>query len=230
MTRQLPLPLGPRPSYRLADFIAGANRAIIDALHTQRSGTTQELLYIAGAPRSGRTHLLIGQCEACEELGLRSVYLPLREHTTLAPAMLEGLESQDLLAIDDVDAIAGIDAWEQALFGLFNRARSLATRMLFSAASGPAVLPIALPDLRSRLSWGLSYQVQPLDDTDRAQLLASLTAHRGLDLPDEVARYLLLRAPRDNAGLLGLIERLDRDSLAAQRRLTIPFVRERLLH
>lgn len=138
------------------------------------------------------------------------------------------MEQLDLVAVDDVQAIAGDADWEAALFGLFNRCRDRGTRMVFSADRGPASLPIVLADLRSRLAWGLTLAIQPLDDRGRLELLRSLARRHALDLPDEVARYLLERTSRHPNDLVETVNRLDHASLAAQRRLTIPFVRDHL--
>lgn len=228
MTRQLPLALALRHAPSLRDFVPGTNQVVVDALRRSLDGDGETLLYLFGPQGSGRSHLLLGQCAAAQGLGLRCAYLPLAARTELAPQMLDGLEDLDLVAADDVEALAGDAAWEQALFGLFNRCRDRGTRLLFSADRGPAALPLQLADLRSRLAWGLTLGLRPLDDAGRRALLETLATRRALDLGDEVTRYLMERGPRDPGRLVALIERLDRDSLAEQRRLTIPFVRDLL--
>jgi len=228
MNRQLPLALGLQHAPSLADFIVGRNQAVIDALQRALHGRGEQVMYLFGPAGCGLTHLLLGQCAAAEARGLHCAYLPLAERAALAPEMLEGLETLDLVAVDDVQLIAADPAWERALFGLFNRCRERGTRLLFSADRGPAALPIALPDLRSRLAWGLTLSLQPLDDQGRLALLRSLAARRALQLPEEVARYLLERGPRQPSELVATIDRLDKASLASQRRLTVPFVRETL--
>ena len=228
MTAQLPLALDLRHAPGLDDFVVGRNRELLEQLRRALDGDGERLIFISGPPGSGRSHLLLGQCNAAEQSGLRSVYLPLREKLSLMPVMLEGLEQFDLLAIDDVDAIAGDDDWENALFNLFNRCRDNHRRLLFSAAGGPAALPIRLPDLRSRLSWGLTIALHGLDDDGRRQLLQVLAERRAMRLPDDVARYLLERASRHPRDLVELVARLDRASLAEKRHLTIPFVRNYL--
>ncbi len=228
MNRQLPLGLELRRPTRLDDYIAGDDGQVLALLAAQRDGSGEAQLYLVGPPHSGRSHLLMGQCAAAREAGLEPVYLPAAEHAQLAPEMLEGLERFDLIAIDDVDALAGHAGWEQALFGLYNRTRDRGGRLLFAAAAAASQAGFTLPDLRTRLGWGLSYRLKPLDDTQRERLLRQFAARRGLELPPEVARYLLTRCPRDTGELHALIERLDRESLAEQRRLSIPFVRERL--
>ena len=228
MTVQLPLALGLRHAPSLDDFIVGRNQAVIDALQRSLAGVGEPVLYLSGPSGSGRSHLLMGQCAAAERDARRCAYLPLAERHTLAPEMLDGLETLDLVAVDDVQRIAGDGTWEEALFGLFNRCRDLGTRMLFSADRGPAALPLLLPDLRSRLAWGLTLVLQPLDDQGRLALLKSLAARHALKMPEDVARYLLERTPRHPADLAEMVSRLDRASLAEQRRLTIPFVRDSL--
>lgn len=228
MSRQLPLALGLQHMPGLDDFIVGRNQVAIDALHHALDTTGETLLYLFGPAGCGRSHLLLGQCAAAERRGLRCAFLPLAERAALAPQMLEGLETLDLVAVDDIHTIAGDPDWEEALFALFNRCRDQATRMLFSADRGPAALPLQLPDLRSRLAWGLSLSLQPLDDAGRLQLLQSLAARRALKLPDDVARYLLERTPRHPRDLVDTVARLDQASLAEKRRLTIPFVRDSL--
>lgn len=228
MTAQLPLGLELRTPTRLEDFVAGDEGQVISLLARQRTGDGEAQLYLTGPRCSGRSHLLLGQCAAARDQGLQVVYLPAAGHSELAPEMLEGLEAYDLLAVDDVDALAGLPAWERALFNLYNKARQQGSRMLFSATLPAASSGFELADLRTRLGWGLTYRLKPLNDTQRSTLLQGLAERRGLVLPDEVAEYLLARCPRDPCSLLALIDRLDRDSLAEQRRLSIPFVRQRI--
>lgn len=223
----MPLALQLQHAPSLDDFVTGANQVVIDALKRSLEGGGEALLYLSGPSGCGRSHLLAGQCALGERRGLRCVYLPL-EQAELSPDVLQGLEQLDLVAVDDVQAIAGDADWEAALFGLFNRCRDRGTRMVFSADRGPASLPIVLADLRSRLAWGLTLAIQPLDDRGRLELLRSLARRHALDLPDEVARYLLERTSRHPNDLVETVNRLDHASLAAQRRLTIPFVRDHL--
>lgn len=228
MTRQLPLALGLQHAPGLDDFIVGHNQAVIDALRHSLEADGESILYLFGPAGCGRSHLLLGQCAAAEQRGLRCAYLSLADHARLAPEMLEGLENLDLVAVDDIQAIAADRVWEEALFALFNRCRDLGTRMLFSADCGPGALPLQLPDLRSRLAWGLTLSLHALDDAGRLDLLQSLARRCALKLPDDVARYLLDRTPRHPGDLVDTIARLDKASLAEKRRLTIPFVRDSL--
>ena len=133
-----------------------------------------------------------------------------------------------MLCVDDADAVAGDLAWERALFRLFNDAAELRTRLIFAAAAPPRQPAWALEDWRSRAAACVVYQLRELDDEGRIEALRLRAAQRGLQLPHETSEYLLKRLPRDLRSLFGILDQLDEASLAAQRRLTIPFIRDAL--
>lgn len=219
--QQLPLRIGLRDNATFANFYAGPNAGLVHALQQ----AVEPFIYISGTPGSGRSHLLQAACNAVSESGELAAYLPLEECMQMSPQMLEGMEQMALVAIDNLELLVGDEAWEQALFHLYNRTRDVGHRIVVAANAAPATLGIALPDLLSRLGWGPVYQLQPLDDGEKSQALIMRAAQRGMELPAEVADYLLNHASRDMHDLLVLLDRLDEGSLAAQRKLTIPFVR-----
>jgi DnaA family protein len=139
--------------------------------------------------------------------------------------VFEGLEQLELVCLDDVDAIAGDVFWEHALFDLFNRLRDAGRTLLVTASRRPDESGFGLPDLVSRLGWGVCYVLKPMPEADIMAALAYRARGRGLELPVETAQYLLRRFPRDLPTLFSLFETLDIASLVEQRRLTIPFVR-----
>ncbi len=228
MKRQLPLDIGFPREYRLADFVPGQNPQALAAVQACADGGGEPYVYVWGIAGSGKTHLLLGACAELEHSGGRSLYLDLQRHDSLQPEMLEGLEYLHLLALDNVHQIAAQAEWETALFHLYNRMRDAGSRLLASADAPAARLPIQLADLRSRLQWGPVFQLQPLDDAARLKLLHTSAAARGMSLPEETARYILNHCPRDNHSLEELLDRIDRESLAEQRRPTIPFVSQLL--
>ena len=224
MAEQLPLRLALDDQARFDSFHPGPNREVVAHLRALARGEVAGPVYLWGAPGSGRTHLLQATCRATAKGGGTVLYLPLGERDRPPPEALEGLERLALLAIDDIDAVAGDRAWEEALFHLYNRCREGGARLLVSGPAAPAALPLHLADLRSRLGWGLVLRLSPLSDEDKAVALVHLARLRGLDLPAETAHYLLRRCPRDMATLVRLLAALDQASLAARRALTIPFV------
>lgn len=222
---QLLLNLRPRTDARLGDFAGPAYAPVVAAAREQLAAPGG-LLFLYGEPGQGRSHLLSALCAEAESQGLSAVLLPLQELVDANPDLLTGLEAQDVLALDDLEAVAGRPAWEEALFHLFNRARLRGSRMVFSARDTPARLGLGLPDLVSRLALAPVWLMDLPDDDSRQALLEAAALRRGLILEPEVTRYLVQRAPREPGRLLALLERLDRHSLVAGRRLTIPFVRQ----
>lgn len=226
MTGQLPLGIALRDDASLENYLPGENAQLLAELTRLVAEPRAASLYIWGAPGNGRTHLLQGVCHAAAERGRPSVYLPLAQAASLDPGMLAGLEALEFLCIDDLDAVCGDAAWEEALFHLFNRVAAAGGAWVAAADRSPGTLPVRLADLGSRLAWGTSYRLKPLDDEARAQLLVERAARRGLRINPETADYLIRRSPRETGETLALLDRLDRASLAAKRRITIPFARE----
>ncbi len=224
---QLSLGMWLREGATFSNFITGQNSQLVAQLRQLGSEPSERFLYLWGSVGSGKSHLLQALCHQTTAAGRCAFYLPLSEASQLSPAMLEGLEQMALVVIDDVDAIAGEMAWEEALFHLYNRLRDCGQGVLVVAAQLPlATLALELADLHSRLAWGLVFQLQGLDDEDKRLALQQRAAGRGFELPDDVVTYLLRYYRRDVAGLFELLEQLDQASLANQRRLTIPFVKE----
>lgn len=225
MNEQLPLGLQLRPSARFSGFVPGRQHELYRQLQQVAAGDAAGPLYCWGRPGTGKTHLLQASCHHAGEHGRSAAYLSLRDAPQLAPAVLGGWESFALVCLDDIEAVAGQPVWEEALFHLYNRLHENAGALLVSAAVAPAQLPIQLPDLVSRLAAGPVYQLHPLDEADSLEAMRRRARQRGFELPEDTARYLLKRLPRDLPALMALLERLDTASLAAQRRLTVPFVK-----
>ena len=234
---QLPLSIGLRDDCRFDNYFIADNREAVAALqqHSQEPPSagsgSDPAIYVWGSAGTGKTHLLHAACHQASNHATAVAYLPLAQASMqtdqLDPAMLEGLEHLALICIDDIQAIAGQPQWETALFHLYNRIHSGSTgaRCIIAGNSSPHGMGLHMPDLISRLCWGQVLHLNVLDDEAVIAALQLRARHRGLELPEEVARFLWRHYPRDMTSLFALLERLDRDSLAAQRKLTIPFVK-----
>ena len=130
-----------------------------------------------------------------------------------------------LVIADDVERLE--PAAQQQVFAAINAAREGGAPVLAAGPRAPAGLALR-EDLRTRLAWGLVYQLRPLSDAEKAEHLLAEAGRRGLRLSGEVVRYLLTRFPRDLPSLNGVLDALDRYSLAAKRPVTLPLVREAL--
>lgn len=164
-------------------------------------------------------------CAAAELAGRSSAYLPLQAAAGRLRDALEALEGRSVVALDGVDSIAGQREDEVALFDFHNRARAAGITLLYTARQMPDGLALVLPDLRSRLSQCVRISLPVLDDLARAAVLRDRAQRRGLALDEAAIDWLLTHSERELAGLVALLDRLDRESLAAQRRVTVPFLR-----
>ncbi len=230
MPQQLSLSVNLNDDATFENFYAPAqthNAMVVQGLREQVEGRGEAFIYLWGAPGCGLTHLLQAACHQAQEMGMSVQYLPLRDLVGYAPEELFiGLEELDLICLDCLPTIAGRADWELAIFNLYNRLRERGRRLLVAAEHNPRELAIALEDLRSRLQWGITYQVHNLSDDEKQQALQLRARARGLELNDEVAQYIIQRLPRDTNELFWQLQRLDHASLAEQRKLTIPFVKK----
>jgi DnaA family protein len=224
VTSQLPLALRYPPDQRFDTFVAAPAGAIAQ-LHALCAGSN-DAIYLVGAAATGKTHLAIAACALAEAHSRTAAYLPLASAAGRLRDALDALHDRDLVALDGVDAIAGDRDDEIALFDFHNRIRDAGKALVYVARAVPTALPLALPDLRSRLSQCTHIALAPLDDAGRRTVLQLRAARRGLQLDDTAIDWLLKHVDRDLASLTALLDRLDRASLAAQRRITVPFLRQ----
>ena len=228
MNRQIPLDLRWAPHQRLDAFWPGTNTVALREVSTLVQSAGGEWVFLHGQASTGKTHLLIGACRAVVEAGDAGRYVSLSDVPAQRAGAITGIPAEGLIAVDGIERVAGDRDAERALFDLFNRARAAGARMLFAARGAPGALGIGLPDLVSRLAACIQCTLHPLDDAGRRAMLRLLAGRMGLRLDDEVLDWWFARQPRDPASTVVLLQRIDRAALAAQRRVTIPFLRELL--
>ncbi len=227
MTVQLPLAIGLRDDAAFANFYPGKNAEAVKCIKESVTGRHSEgSIFVWGGAGTGKSHLLQAVCRIATEAGFSAAYLPLAAADEFAPDILEGLEALSLVCIDDIHHVAGRPDWETALFHLYNRMFESGAQLIVAANANIPQLGIGLPDLSSRLAWGFAFHLHALDEEEKLAALRLRACQRGMQLPPEVGSYLIRRCPRDMVSLFELLERLDAATLAAQRKLTVPFVRE----
>lgn len=229
--QQLSLGVSLRDDATFANFYQSpdaGNRQVAGLLQEFSSGDQREqAIFLWGESGSGVTHLLQSVCQVAEGAGRSFQYLPLADLIEGEPeVILDGLDDLDLVCIDDLHLIEGHANWQTALFHLYNRLRDSGHQLLLGARKPPHGLSLDLADLQSRLQWGLTFQLHPLSDADKLAALRQRSRLRGFNLPEDVAQYILHRAPRNTRALFACLEQLDRASLQAQRKITIPFVKQ----
>lgn len=185
----------------------------------------KEFVWLWGSTGVGCSHLLQAACHELDARGQAVFYLSLSAWRDLTPDVLLGLEQVAVLCLDDIDEVAGIPAWEEALFHLYNRMAASQTPLLAAGRSSPQYTRFALKDLHSRLQSAAVFQLHPLDDEHKMAALQMRAAHLGFELSDEVAGYLVRRCERSMRALIAALHELDRHSLETQRKVTIPLLK-----
>jgi len=184
-------------------------------------------VYICGDKDTGKSHLLQAVSNKAHDLNLTSLYLPLAEMQDFpASEVLEGLENIDVLCVDDVHCVAGNAAWEEQLFHLYNRRMQAQTLTIYAANELALSLPLHLPDLKTRFTACLSFQLPILLDEEKIELLQHRSKLLGMNLNESCAQFIVNRSDRDLGALLDIIAKLDRASLQEGRKITVPFIKE----
>lgn len=246
MKDQLPLAIRWPSQQQFSDYLEQDHSAAVHVLHRAATGPAAPWAFVSGPIASGKTHLLIAACSAAQDAQRSAQYVSLRDlvkqdaaaHSRRlqdapaaigaadAAAVIATLGGSDLLALDDIDAISDNASAQLALFDLYNRCVVEKDTLLFAANAAPAQLKFGLPDLVSRLSACTQIPLKALDETGRRRVLAQRAAARGLVFEDAVLDWLFVHHARDLRSLAALFERIDQAALVAQRRITVPFLRQ----
>jgi DnaA-homolog protein len=223
--RQLPLGLKLPDRAVFASFLPARNAEAV--AHAQRiaRGECAGSTWLCGAAGAGKTHLLQAICAAAGER-CRAGFVPLAQLAALGPGVLEGMEELECLCLDDLDRVAGSPEWEQRIFSLLRETEDAGGALVAASAAPPALIGWNLRDLGSRLAASAVFQLRALDEGEQQLALQLRARLRGVELPEETSRWLQRRFPRDMRRLYGLLDTLDQAALTAQRRLTVPFIRE----
>lgn len=224
MTAQLPLALRYPPDQRFDTFVGAPDGAITQLQALAIDGG--DAIHLVGTGATGKTHLSLAACAFAEAHSRTAAYLPLASASGRLRDALEGLHSRDLVALDGIDAVVGTREDEIAMFDFHNRVRDAGNALIYGSRAPPSKLAFVLPDLRSRLSQSARITLASLDDPGRHRMLQLRANRRGLQIEDSAIDWLLNRVDRDLASLATLLDQLDRASLAAQRRITVPFLRQ----
>jgi DnaA family protein len=222
---QMALPITLDEGATFDNFYAGPNGAAVDALKSLAQGDGTPILFLHGADGTGKSHLSQAACRAATAAGRRAIYLPMGQAVLLDPSAVENFDRYHLVCLDDVQRVAGTEPWQRALLTLIDSLKQNGGGFVASARGAPASEKRLLPDLVSRLSWGPVFQLAVLGDADKIAALQQRARRRGFELPEDTAKFLLNRLQRDMSTLCATVDALDTASLAAQRKLTVPFVK-----
>jgi DnaA family protein len=226
MHPQLNLALSLKDDATFDNFLASADSVRAQARGVLLNPGAENLIYLWGSADSGRSHLLQAVCHHYLQDQKSAQYLPLADLVSFDPeALLANLDALPLVCLESVETIVARPAWEQGLFNLFNGIKARGGLLVVTASCAPRDLPLALPDLKSRLSSGIAFHLGAYSDSEKLAIVRFRAGRLGLDLSEEAAGFILNRGERGLDALLARLRQLDVASLRAQRRVTIPFIK-----
>jgi DnaA-homolog protein len=221
---QLPLELAFSGQHTFATFVWEPSQQLLQHQLLSASATPSQFNWLWGRAGVGKSHLL----QALAQRDPDAIYLPAQRLLQFDSSVLQGLQDCPLLIIDDVQLLGGHSAWEEQLFVLCQQRLQADGCLWFAATASPAQTPVALKDLQSRLQLALVFEVQELSDQGKAQALTMRAHQRGIELRDDSTQYLLTRNQRNMHDLMNVLDQLDSQALAEQRKITIPFIKTAL--
>ena len=219
--RQIPLDVSLSEYMTFETFYLGPNKSVVDSLRHEKN----QLIWLAGLEGFGKTHLLHAFLNSHEHENKKVLYLPMSESQDFTPDILDNLAQYDLVAIDDIENIIGDMTWEEQLLKFYEDSYSTRNKILITANDTPKGLNFLLPDLSSRFNLALIERLRPMNEDEMIKAILIHSKARGFDLPEDSAKYLINRVPRDVSVLVDMIKLLDYESLSMQRKLTIPFIK-----
>lgn len=208
--RQLQLNIEPQLDAKISDFSGPGWSTVIDAVRQLHAGLLNRF-YVYGEAGSGKSHLLSAICDSYLELGKSAIKVSLLELLDAPIEAISALESYDLVALDDIEAIIGVPHWQTAIFHLINNSHQDGGQLVFSSRFAPKELKLELYDLRSRLNQAVSVRVPNGEDfADRQSLLHSVLERRGVHLDAQIIDYLLNHGPHQTSLLLQSVDQLEK--------------------
>ena len=200
--KQLLLDIQPPAQPTLENFVVGRNAEALHSLQAAIAGNPEaRFIYLWGEQGSGKSHLLSASQAAARETG------------------------PELVCVDDVHTL--LPGEQIRLFDTFNQLKETGGVLITAGAAAPSQMNLR-DDLATRLAWGLTYQLHPLSDAEKAQALKNHAQARSMKLPDEVLEYCLRYLRRDMPTLIATIDALDEWSLTAKRQVTLPLLKQLL--
>lgn len=226
MIEQYPLHFEFRANQTFDDFFAGANEPIINDLKQCVLGFGEQQIFLWAKAGQGKSHLLQACCHYAQAHEFNSFYFDLARYSLHKPAIFLGLDDFEVVCVDNVDAITGQKKWEEALCAFMQRHYERGHRLIIAATHLPNYMTLSTPNMKTSLSWGLMIQLKTLVDTHSVDALIFKADALGFELSPQVGRFLMIQHHNDIEDLWKVLEQLDKASLAAKRKLTVPFLKQ----
>ncbi len=226
MSEQFPLHFEFRANQTFDDYFAGTNQLIIEDLKRCILGNGEQQIFMWGKSGQGKSHLLQACCHYAQQHERQSFYFDLALYRYYKPAILMGLDDYDLVCVDNMDWIVGRKKWERALCDFMQRHVDRGHRLIISATCLPNYMTIKTLDLKTRLGWGQTFQLKTLVKKHNVDALIFKADAMGFEISPQVGRFLMIQHKTELDEMWYLLQKLDRASLIAKRKLTVPFLKE----
>ena len=221
------LPLSHNDKASFDNYWVGNNYELVTALRSMVQASEANVLYIYGPSGSGKSHLLFAAMRLAKQDVIQTSYISLNdEHVSVD--MLSMMDVSNLVFIDSIDAWAGDQEKERALFTLFEQIKHSGGRLVLASSQPPESSGFEIRDLISRLMSGLIYGLHPLTEEQQLDAITMRANQRGLLISEETVKFLLKHSSRDNRELFTVLEQVDQASLVEKRRITVPFIQSLL--
>lgn len=230
---QLSLPVSLKVDETFDSFYPAGNEFIVEYLKqflNSGNNNTAITSFLHGSRGLGKSHLLYAMCHYANQMNRSAMYLDMSTLVEMPVEVVSGLADYQLLCVDNLHTIAGVHAWELAIFDLINQFIELGGqhRMIVASESSPINSGFVLPDLVSRLSWGAVFKLASRSEEELLAIISLRLTLRGLDASEDSLRFLLNRVGRELGSLMSILDELDKKSLQEQRKVTIPFIKQAL--
>ena len=226
---QIALPLSFDRQFSFDNYFSQQRKLIVDNLMSLIASQGEPIIGLWGGSGSGKTHLINASAHYARQQDLSFQLYDGIELARYDADLFEDLETCQVLAVDNLDALCGHRKWEEKFYQLINISRNEELKLLFTLTENPSYLNCQLADFQSRLSWGLLLQLPTTGENEIANIIKLRAAMLGIDLSEEVIGYLLTHYSRQLTEQIELLRILDNASLSAQKRITIPLIKQTLV-
>jgi DnaA family protein len=222
---QIALPLTFDNQFSVDNFYAKDADFISQTIRTFIEGSGESLIGLWGGQDCGKTHLLNACARLAGQQGISFQLFNAEQLCDVEPAFFSDLAEDSLVGVDNIDLIAGHKGWEEKFYQLVNLAKNSHLRFMFTMTRKPQAVSFKLPDLKSRLLWGLLIHLPTATEEELKEILQYRAQKLGLQLGPDVIFYVLQHYSRRLSDLMELLSKLDRVSLSTQRKITIPLLK-----
>ena len=226
MPEQYPLHFEFLANQTFNDFFSGENQPIIENLQDCVLGNGEKNIFLWGKSGQGKSHLLQACCHFAQQHQKPSFYFDLSRNSRHQPAILKGIDEYDVVCLDNVDTVVGNESWELAIYELMKYQYQKGHQLIISSSYLPNHLEVITSNLKEYLNWGLILQLKTLVDTNNIDALIFKADSMGFEISPQAGRFLVIQHQAELHDLWLLLEKIDRASLAAKRKLTVPFLKQ----